>query len=356
MQWILIAEECEKATDKKAYFTEYEICSEVRIPGVFDYGDGIIQCGILQEANQDGLYTYTVRVKHIKKEYKFDEKNFSKEGYFFNDDLIGELITLFSFYFQARFYLKAIVFGTLSSKSLRTRDEKDFAYRRPQKLLNIEMFSDNNRNWAYGNGLKQFLDAIRLIDSKYHQSLIRAFYWYREAIKDIGVNHQLFYIKMVSSVEALLNFVELDSDSLESKMSDLIGNKKFNQQEIDELNNWLRNRKISQRFISFIKKYSKGFCKGGKRRASHCYIKKEDIEKYTKRIYKARSEYLHNGKPMYISFDMGMKEAGTWDLDPSLGMSADRRNIPANEKLPRPRWFERVVNYCLNNFIKEILQ
>ncbi|NTV41513.1 MAG: hypothetical protein HGA61_04570, partial [Candidatus Moranbacteria bacterium] len=83
MQWVLMLEECEKNKSKKEYFTEYEICSEVRIPGVLDYGDGALQCSIFQEANKEGLYAYIVRIKHIKKEYKFNVDDYSKEGYYF---------------------------------------------------------------------------------------------------------------------------------------------------------------------------------------------------------------------------------------------------------------------------------
>ena len=33
----------------------------------------------------------------------------------------------------------------------------------------------------------------------------------------------------------------------------------------------------------------------------------------------------------------------------------DRKKIPANEKLPRSRWFERITNHCFKNFIEENL-
>ncbi len=198
MQWVLVVEECKKAKNKKRYFTEYEICSEVRIPGVLNYGNGVLLCSLLQEKNQKKLYTYTVRVKHIEKEFKFDKHSYSKEGYYFENGLIGELIVLFSVYFQARFYLKATVTGELTSKSMRRRSENEFQYKTPHPFLNFEMFSDQKRNWAYKDGVRVFLDTIRELDQEYHQNFIRAFYWYAEAIREIGIDHQLFFIKMVS--------------------------------------------------------------------------------------------------------------------------------------------------------------
>ena len=297
MGWVLITEECKKAGDKKVYFTEYEICSEARISGVLDYDKGVLLCALLQEMNPKGLYAYTIRVKHAEKEYKFDENNYSKEGYFFKNGLIGELMALFSVYFQARFYLKATASGELTSKSIKLRRENEFQYKKPGRFLNFEMFSEQKRNWAYGDGLKLFLDTIRTLDQKYHQF--------------------------------------------------------FAEPEKDVIERWLENRKIRQRFVTFLQNYSKGFFKRGKRKAKHCYIKKSELTNYAKRIYDARSAYLHSGKPMFLSVDMKMEGAKYWDLDPSLGMMVDRKRFAANEKLPRTRWFERIVNYCLKNFIEE---
>lgn len=56
---------------------------------------------------------------------------------------------------------------------------------------------------------------------------------------------------------------------------------------------------------------------------------------------------------MYLSFDLRMDEAKNWDVDPSQGMMVDRKKFGANEKLPRLRWFERIVNYCIKKFIEE---
>ena len=333
MQWILFIEECKKTKSKKAYFTEYEICSEVRIPGVLDYGNGALLCSLLQEKNRKGLYTYTVRVKHIEKEYKFDENSYSKEGYYFENGLIGELMALFSVYFQARFYLKATVTGELTSKSMRLRSENEFQYKAPYPFLNFEMFSDRKRNWAYQDGLRVFLDTIRELDQKYHQNLIIAFYWHAKAIKEIGIDHQLFFIKMVSAVESLLKFVKISPDSLDKKLRKMMDNGEFNNDESNAIKRWLENRRIRQRFTFFLLQYSNNFFKGGKKKARRCHIYKNQLDKYAKRIYDARSAYLHNGSPMYLSQDMRGKHARYWDLDPSLGMMTDRKKFAANEKL-----------------------
>ena len=351
MQWILALEEYKENKGKKVYFTEYEICSEVRIPGVLDYGSGFLQCHIFQEANKDGLYTYILRIKHIRKEYKFNLNNFSKKGYYFESGLAGELLAIFSVYFQARFYLKATITGKSPKDTIGFRSEEEFQYRKPGLFLNFEMFSDQKRNWA-DTGLKSFLDTVKTLDPKYHQKLIQSFHWYAQAIKEIGVDHQLFFIKMVSAVESLLNFIGFTHDNLEKKLNLLINDGKFAKKESEEIKNWLKNRGIKRKFTAFLKKYSEGFFKKGRRKAKHCHIRETELADYAKRIYNARSAYLHEGRPMYRSFDTNMEDAKYWDLDLSQGMMVDRKRFAANEKLPRVRWFERLVNQCLKNFIE----
>lgn len=349
MRWILEAEKCEKSIDDKVYYTEYEICSDARIGGILDYGNGFILCSIFQEANQDGLYTYLVRIKQSEQNFEFNKNNYSKEGYAFAG-IINELIALFSVYFQARFYHKATITGELSSRGGRSRSEYELIHKKPNIYWHYEMFSKQERNWANG-GLKEFLDRIRLIDGKYHQNLIWACEWYVESIKEIGIDGQLFYIKMVSSVEALLSFVELPSDSLEQKLT---GYHDFTEEEREQIDNWLKNRKIGKKFKTFLQKYSDSFFEGERSDPAHCCIKEGELDMYAGRIYNARSKYLHNGNPMYISDDYPMDAAKTWDLSPSGEMMIDRKKIAGNEKLPRIRWFELIANRCLKNFICSI--
>ena len=348
MSWILQMEECNKPNIKNIYHTEYEICSEVRIPGPLEYNNKAILCRLIEEKNKEGLYTYLLRVKHVEKEYEFNEDQYSKEGYFFPEGPIGELLALFSVFFQARFYLKT----SCISESIRYRHE--FNYRKPNKFLNYEMFTNQNRNWCRENKLEKFLNIIKSIDGKYHQSFIRSFGWYSKAIKEIGIDDELFFIKMTSCIEALLKFIKIDEDNLEKKIRSLINDNYFGNEYKSEVKNWLHNRKIGYRFLSFISQYSSGFFKCGTRKPKHCYIFKPDLNKFTKSIYNARSKYLHEGKPMYLSMEMLNDSYKDFDLDGTSNKMADRRKFNDKEKLPRMRWFERITNHCLKNFINQI--
>ncbi|HWQ59759.1 MAG TPA: hypothetical protein VN420_01270 [Candidatus Fimivivens sp.] len=352
MQWILTLEDCAGVEDlKRFYYTEYEFCSEVRIPGVLDYENGAIRCHILEETDENDLFTYAVKVRHVSKEYKFDRSKYSKEGYFFEEGLIGELLVIFSVFFQARFFLKART-SAFQDDDFRMRTREDFRYRKPNRALHIEMLSpeEAKRNW--GTGIADFLNDLRKIPPKYHQALIRAFDGYSKAIKEIGADAALFYIKMVSAIEPLLE--ESGPDKLEKKLRNLIGKGGALEEDREEITNYINNRKIKRKFIAFLSKYSEGFFKGFHRKAKHCYIRKPELGRYAGAIYNARSKYLHEGAPMFLSSDFNTEEAYPWDVDPSLEMMADRRRFSKNEKLPRMMWFERLVNYCLKRYLAEL--
>lgn len=356
MQWILKLEELEQIKEgNPVYYTEYEICSEVRIPGVLTYGNGMMQCSLYQEADDNGLYTYVLKIKHIEKAFDYDEDNYTKDGYYFKEGLVGEIIALFSFHFQVRFYIKATITGEMTTVSVRSRQENKFLYRKINDdltCLNLEMFSNQERNWV-NSGLAEFLDLVKILDQSYHQNLIQSLHWYSGGAKEIGVDHELFFIKLVSSVEALLDTTGAEQDGLADKLNALNTKNTFEPEEWNQIKRWLENRKIRKRFVGFLERYSTDFSGEVPKEAGHCYIPQDEISKYTKRIYDARSSYLHAGKPMFLSMDMRGDDMKKWDLDASMGMSADRKKISEKEKLPRVRWFERIVNYSIKNFIQE---
>ncbi|PIZ95720.1 MAG: hypothetical protein COX80_03730 [Candidatus Magasanikbacteria bacterium CG_4_10_14_0_2_um_filter_33_14] len=353
MQWITTLEENDPKERK--YSTNYEFFSEVRIPGILEYNNGNLLCGLIEEDKEQGLYYYRLILTTNEKEYKFDLTKYSKAGYFFSSGIIGELLAIFSVYFQARFFLKSSTYGELTNHSIEHRISKKTNYIKPSPYKNFEMFSnETKRNW--NKGLTKFLDDIKSLDQIYHQNLINSFHWYAEAIKHISIDRELFYVRMVSSIESLLNYIEPKKDSLTNKLEVLTtDNITFNEDEKIQINNWIKNRNIQNKFINFTETYSEGFFKDGNEEANHCYIKSVDLKKHLKSIYSARSKYLHEGKPMYISDDYTMDDAKCWDIDPAGGMFVDRKKFSQNEKLPRMRWFERIVNYSIKKFIEKNL-
>ena len=357
MLWIIQFEENKKNSNAQASYYDYEISSEIKICGFLNYDNGCMCCRLLDfNKNIDGLYGYTIRIKQVNtyaEEKQFDLSQYSKNGYFHSGGIIGELISIFSVFFSARFFLisSTSIFGEFSFDKLPSRIFYSLKkYLKPNIDSNLEMFSEQDRNWIEGNKLPLFLDKIKQIDGKYHQSLINSFYWYSEAIREIGHNNELFYIKMVSCIEALLGN-EKYSDRLDEKMRSVLENADFTKKETDQIESWLDHRNIKKRFCKFLIKYSKGFPIESKNNKNH--IQSDEYESFFKRIYDARSGYLHEGMPMFISVDYKGEKQSKFDIDGSLGEFADRKFFDPKKQLPRPRWFERIVNYCLKKYIDE---
>lgn len=153
---------------------------------------------------------------------------------------------------------------------------------------------------------------------------------------------------MVSCIESLLEPLQDENDKIEDKFNSLFKENYFSKDEMIDVKGWLKNRKISKRFIYFIEKYSVDF-DWKEKEPKHCFIKKQELKEYLTRIYKARSAYLHKGTPMYISDDMDTD----WDISPAGDVMVDQRKILEKEKLPRMRWFEEITRHCLLNFIQD---
>ena len=352
MGWIRNLEKLSKK-ETNSYFVEYEIATECHIAGVLDYGNGIILCGGLTiEKDKNGLYHYLLKVKYAGVEEPYYNKQANKKGYYFKDGILGELLAIFSLYFQCRFYLIATFTGELTNHGLRIKTEGRFIYRTCNPLIHRQIFSSKNRNFA--TGLSNFLDTVKSLDSKYHQQFILACSHYARSLKEVGVDSEMIFIRLVSAIESISRLIELDIkiDLFHGKsFEDIIKNKSLSKAEKEELRKIFENRKSKARFIAFIEKYLNGYFKGGNYKAKHCKISKKQLPKVLKTIYDARSAYLHNGEPMYLSQPMHGGEK--WDTDPSMGMIVDNRSFSVSQKLPFTYFFEGLVRQCLLNFLKQ---
>jgi len=75
------------------------------------------------------------------------------------------------------------------------------------------------------NGFKEFLDTVRTLDQKVHQDFILACHHYARAVKEVGFDAEMLFIRLVSSIETLSTNMPLDhkDDKLEKQgVTDLI--------------------------------------------------------------------------------------------------------------------------------------
>lgn len=285
------------------------------------------------------------------KEPLYYNKQADKKGYFFKDGILGELLAIFSVYFQCRFYLIASYHGELTSHGRKIKLENKFIYQPCNPCIHPTIFSSNNKNLA--NGLRDFLESIKLLDIKYHQQFILACDHYAKALKEVGIDSEMVFIRLVSSTEALSKYIELDKKNdlfAGKKFEDLIKNDTLSDEEEKELKKIYEVRKSKKRFIKFIEKYSKNFFKGGNYKGRDTKINKKNLSEVLVAIYNARSSYLHEGEPMYLSQPNSNSYNWKWDIDPGLYMIIDNRKL-ASKKLPYTYFFERLVRHCLLSFL-----
>lgn len=352
MEWI---RNLDKLEDKECpeYITEYEFASDSYIPGVLDYKNGKILCGALT-FNKDsrGLYKYSFKIKFAGQ--NVTHLNANQKGYLFKGGIPGELISIFSLYFQARFFVLAAYSGEQNSNGLKTKTEFEPLYRSCYPYFNPNYFSDGKRNFAIG--LSDFLDMLIRIDTKYHQALILAFYQYSKALREFGIDEEMVFIRLVSAIEATTKWIKLNNeeDLLKAKKFDeIINTELLSEDEKIELKKIFDNRKAFRKFKKFIEYYSRGFFKGGFK-APLTRIKKDDLLETLNAIYTSRSAYLHDGEVMYLSHPMRGSER--WDTDPTVGWIIGNRKFEKKQKLPYSEFFQRLVRYCLIKFIQNISQ
>jgi hypothetical protein len=309
-------------------------------------------CGFLAtEPERDGLYHYLLRIKYSKTPPLYN-KGADPRGYYFKDGIVGELLSLFSLHFQCRFFLKATYFGEVLGHGLKLRQEHYFLRASFNEHVHPSLLTNNHRNFA--TELPAFLDRFRLLPTEEHQAFILASYHYAKALREVGLDSEMVFVRLVSSVEALASRTALDrrDDVFSGKeFEQLVNPRVLTRDQLAELKTTFEVRKAGLKFIRLLEKYSKGAFEGGKWKARHLRIKRGDLPQVLKRIYGARSDYLHKGEPMYLSQFMRIPER--WDTDLSLGRIIDNRSLTAARKLPYTYWFENLVRICLLNYLNE---
>lgn len=340
-----------ESKESRDYYIEYEIASEVRIFGQFEYSKGdVILRFITSEPNRDGLYKYTLYIA-APSEYKLPKYQASKDGYYFQGGGAGEILSLASLYLRCRFFPVAYVFRGTSGPTV-TKIEHDFSYIRPQKSSDKSIFSEEERNFAH---LGEFFDKVRSFPEELHHGFANAVRLYALAIREIGSNNELAYIHFVSAVEILAKSHTLPEvqDPLLPVMEQIRG--VLNESAVEtknELENLFEQRKSTLKFVCFIQKYCGSIVPERPQvGALEDKIYKDTLSDALKKIYRARSKFLHEGSSMYMSIS-GMT-GDDCDYDFSVGQIVDNREFDVREKLPNISFFEGVVRECLLNYLQE---
>lgn len=334
------------------YTVEYELGSECRIPGLLDYADGKIICASMStEESKDGLWLYNLILRYPLGPHDYNRKA-DEQGYYFKDGILGELLALMSVFFRCRFYfISSRLLPRNPALGMTLKKEYPFLRVRCNPGIHPPLFQSTDKNLA--TGFKEFLDRLKSLDPALHQNFILACHHYARAVKEVGVDAEMVFIRLVSAIETLSKDVALDQkdDKLEKQgVTDLIEQSTLSKELKNELKTVFDVRKSRKKFIRFIEGHSSGFFKGGNFKAKHLKIKRENVGKALTIIYTARSKYLHAGEPMFLS--QPTKGAEKWDTDPTSGMIADNRSFAPAQKLPYGYFFEGLVRHCLLHYLE----
>jgi hypothetical protein len=285
------------------------------------------------EESRDGLWLYNL-ILHYPLGPQDYNRIADEVGYYFKDGILGELLALMSLFFRCRFYF-------ISSRPLPGNPRLGMTIKREYPFVRVRcnpgiqppLFECPHRNLAVG--FKEFLDTVKTLDNKLHQDFILACHHYARAVKEVGVDSEMVFIRLVSATEALSKNVRLNrkDDTLgEKEIADLLAKSTLSPKHKKELQECFNNRKSGKKFIRFIEQHSSGFFKGGNFKAKRLKIKRANLGKVLSVIYTARSKYLHAGEPMCLS--QPTKGGEKWDTDPTSGMIVDDRSFSPAQKLP----------------------
>jgi hypothetical protein len=330
---------------------ECELGSEAEITGLLNFGGGAILCaGCTDRPDDTGLYKYILKLRIGNGPNPRPEA--TRRGYVFNDGPWGELTALMSSFFEVRFYMLSMSSSELTTTSIKSKREFAPIRRNVRTGLDPVVFDQKARNFA--QEFPSFLLKVSSLDAKYHYPIITAFAHYSKALREIGIDEEMVFVRLVSAVEAVSAHDIASDDIFDGRSLDSLLRKELSTAERDELETIFAVRKAQKKFVAFLERNANGFFKGGRRKVPHASISRSKLPAICKAIYNARSLYLHAGEPMHLSPVMQEPQRG-WDIDPGGSSTLQDKLFTAGEKLPYPDFFHRLVRHCLMNYVGTIL-
>ena len=274
-----------------------------------------------------------------------------------------------SLHFQCRFYLLSESFYNEREKIEVDKNTHPIFYYKCKPQLHPSIFNkDKKRDFRE---FKEFLEKIKSLNPKKHQSFINACNSYLKALKQVGIDQELVWIRLIISIESLLGTYKLKKHYLQS-FENIAQHYKFtveHRELLKELlvvdkNGLIPVGKTTNKFIEFIMEHSEGYLPSNiKKETERLYINtKEKLLIALPKIYNVRSRTSHNGKAMYFSMILN-NNGMDWHTDPSISPDDDLLkglNSPYNHplkpyKLPYPWWFEGLVRHCIISYLESSL-
>ncbi len=367
MRWIRELERRKALTeisDFTRYFETHEFVSECEISGFLDYDGGLLSCWWTGgNSYLPSLQTFALKLdlptaEEIKRSTEGDPIFTAAEDGYHSRSIEDELISLLSVWLHTRFFLVQCTVGEVSRTSISRRHGDPFTYpackNNSQKKSNLFKGTSKKvkKNVA---SAKAMLDAVRRLSTNQHRQFYLACSHYADAVRLIGYENEIAYIRLVSAIEVLAYSEKLENDELPEKLKSIIKNNKdfFSGTENVELLSFLKQRKIGFKFVQFLIKNSEGYFEGHPTTPDNAWVTAATLGEYAKAIYKARSRFLHEGEPLLMPEEYNIKKTDERGCDLGIGVPflRDQRKFTPTEKIPTVLFFEELVRHCLLNYL-----
>ena len=167
------------------------------------------------DESRDGLWLYNLILHYPLGPHDYNRKA-NEEGYYFKDGILGELLALMSVFFRCRLYfISSRLRPGNPSLGMTIKREYPFLRVRCNPGIHPPLFQNPDKNLAVG--FKEFMDRVQRLDQEFHQGFILACHHYARAVKEVGVDAEMLFIRLVSAIETLSKDIPLDQrdDKLE---------------------------------------------------------------------------------------------------------------------------------------------
>ena len=199
MLWIRHLERLGDAPAK--YEVTAELASESRITGVLSYADGAVLAGpCTLQPDDHGLLKYQIKLTLPQIEASRYESG-TREGYIYRGGPVGELAVLLSLHLEARIFVLSTTLGELTSHGMPIKTEHRILRGMHGPLIDPVIFSDSPRNFA--TTFPNLLNQVRVIPAEHHLAVTFAAHHYARALREIGVDTEMSFIRLVSAIETL---------------------------------------------------------------------------------------------------------------------------------------------------------
>jgi len=202
---------------------------------------------------------------------------------------------------------------------------------------------------------KTNIEKVLKLDIKVHEQFITASKMYHLAIELIEQKPEVAYLFLIFAIESISNTIpfkkrpdELDSYSdifMEIDSLTITTEKKLSlKQKIVKKQGF-----IKQRFVTFIKQnIPEKFWEDAEGSTDWAKVKKDDLDKHLKNIYKLRCAFVHTGEPFNYYLTLPFRGGEIFPSEAVI-IEGEKQSV-----IPSVKWFERLVSSVLVNHLEKI--